>query len=431
MIVNKKFDRLKQWGKEKIGAEKTDDTTDEFKALEVEMQLRADGMERLDKSAKVYIKSISQRTAGEDKEKQLPITYFGNVMVSHGDDFEPDSEFGQCLSSLGRANERIGRIQETYAANATSCWLESVERAIVMQKEYASARKKLEARRLAYDTAMAKVNKSKKEDTTSEEYYRQQKNKYEESMDDVLRRMLDIKEAEADSIADLTSFLEAELMYYDRCRDVLLQLKRDWPAQASINRSGTASPVNAIQRRNTRSRASSLTQRFLGIAEDEPLEPPQRPVINSRVSSGQNSPRRELPGFDLPVRSANRVVPGFEGPAARGRELSPAGMPRLTRVPTDPSHILNARSTLRVTKRENQTGGGDVFSDDQSDVSTEAASSVFDQSRGGSWTQSTVTHDGSGRKGPPPPPPPSRTKKPPPPPPMKRSALSTSEIPKY
>lgn len=187
-------------------------------------------MERLDKSAKVYIKSISQRTAGEDKEKQLPITYFGNVMVSHGDDFEPDSEFGQCLSSLGRANERIGRIQETYAANATSCWLESVERAIVMQKEYASARKKLEARRLAYDTAMAKVNKSKKEDTTSEEYYRQQKNKYEESMDDVLRRMLDIKEAEADSIADLTSFLEAELMYYDRCRDVLLQLKRDWPA---------------------------------------------------------------------------------------------------------------------------------------------------------------------------------------------------------
>jgi len=43
MIVNKKFDRLKQWGKEKIGAEKTDDTTDEFKALEVEMQLRADG----------------------------------------------------------------------------------------------------------------------------------------------------------------------------------------------------------------------------------------------------------------------------------------------------------------------------------------------------------------------------------------------------
>jgi len=389
-------------------------------------------MERLDKSAKAYIKSISQRNAGEDKEKQLPMTYFGTAMAGHGEDFEQDSEFGQCLSSLGRANERIGRIQETYAANATSCWLESVERAIVMQKEYSSARKKLDARRLAYDTAMAKVNKSKKEDTTSEEYYRQQKNKYEESMDDVLRRMLDIKEAEADSIADLTSLLEAELMYYDRCRDVLLQLKRDWPAQTSANRSGTASPVNGIQRRNTRSRASSLTQRFMGIAEDEPLEPPQRPVISSRVSSGPGSPRRELPGFDFQIRSANnRLASGFEGPTARGREVSPAGMPRLTRAPTDPTHILNARSTLRVTKRDNQTGGGDVFSDDQSDVSTEAASSTFDQPRVGSWTQSIITHDGSGRKGPPPPPPPSRAKKPPPPPPMKRSALSTSEIPKY
>ena len=39
-----------------------------------------------------------------------------------------------------------------------------------------------------------------------------------------------IKEAEADSIADLAAFFEAELSYYDRCRDVLLQLKNDWPA---------------------------------------------------------------------------------------------------------------------------------------------------------------------------------------------------------
>ena len=187
-------------------------------------------MDRLNRSAKDYIKSVSRRDAGEGKEKQLPIGYFGTTMTSHGEDFEPDSEFGQCLSSLGRANERIARMQETYSANAASSWLESIERSLVQMKEYQEARKKLENRRLAYDTASMKMQKSKKEDFRAEEELRNQKAKYEESSEDVYRRMLDIKEAEMDSVMDLGSFLEAELVYYDRCRDVLLQLKRDWPA---------------------------------------------------------------------------------------------------------------------------------------------------------------------------------------------------------
>ena len=42
--------------------------------------------------------------------------------------------------------------------------------------------------------------------------------------------MMDIKEAEADSVLDLTEFLEAELNYHERCHEVLMQLKKDWPA---------------------------------------------------------------------------------------------------------------------------------------------------------------------------------------------------------
>lgn len=187
-------------------------------------------MERLQQSTNTYVKSLSKRDQGDGKEKALPVGNFGTTMVSHGDDFEPDSEFGQCLLGLGRANERIARVQETYCANATSSWLESTERSIVQMKEYQAARKKLEARRLAYDTATGKMQKSKKEDYKMEEELRSQKAKYEESSEEVYRRMLDIKEAEMDSVADLTSFLEAELMYYDRCREVLLQLKKDWPA---------------------------------------------------------------------------------------------------------------------------------------------------------------------------------------------------------
>ncbi|KAK5723050.1 hypothetical protein LTR17_014011 [Elasticomyces elasticus] len=425
MIVNKKLDRLKQWGRERMGSDSKTATSDEFKALEMEMQLRHDGMERLNRSAVGYMKAVSSRSAGEEKEKVLPVAYFGSAMVSHGDDFEPDSEFGQCLSSLGRANERIARMQETYAANATSSWLESLDRSLVQMKEYQAARKKLESRRLAYDTASQKMQKSKKEDFRMEEELRSQKAKYEESNEDVYRRMLDIKEAEVDSVGDLSSFLEAELTYYDRCREVLVQLKRDWPAQTASSRSDTGSPVNGLpaNRRISRSRASSLTQRFAGIAEDEPLEPPIRPTISSRLPSGQSSPRRELPGFDLPVRPmvTGRSNSTFEGPTSLGRGESPLGMPRLSRIPTEPTQILAGRSQLRVTKRDGQ---GDVFGDEQSDISE---SPVYEHNRAATWAQQDVQARGKM----PPPPPPSRSKKPPPPPPMKRSALSTSEIPRY
>lgn len=204
------------------------------------------------------------------------------------------------------------------------------------------------------------------------------------------------------------------------------------------NQSGTASPVNnGLYRRPTRSRASSTNDRFGRIDEDEPLEPPPRPTISSRVPSGANSPRKELPGFDLPVRHNTRSTstPGFEGPTQL-RADSPAGMPRLARVPTEPSALLGARSNLRITKsREAQShaGAGDVFGDDQSEYS-ESPSAFDEHHRTPSW--STMAQDGGSQAPPagkkaPPPPPPSRSKKPPPPPPMKRHALSTSEVPQY
>ena len=459
MNVNKKLDRFRQWGKERMGGEVATTNSDDFKALETEMDQRHQGehsihisllqwqfspiligMERMNDSASTYLKSLSKRDAGDAKEKQTSIAFFGSAMVAHGDDFDPESEFGQCLMGLGRANERMARMQETYVANGTSSWLESTERSLIQMKEYSAARKKLDNRRLAYDTASGKMQRSKKEDYRMEEELRSQKAKYEESNEEVHRRMLDIKEAEVDSVADLTSFLEAELAYYDRCRDILLQLKKEWPAAAMISRSNNDSPVNGLGRRNTRSRASSINDRFSRIAEDEGLEPPRRPTISSRSASGHNSPARELPGFDLPVRPpVQRSASGFEGPTSL-RDQSPVAAPRLSRVPTEPTHLIGARNGLRVTKREtngigmNGNYSNGVFADDASDYTQSPTGTEL--SRTTSWSMNG--NDGSNaaamsKRGPPPPPP-SRSTKPkaaPPPLPMKRSALSTSEVPRY
>lgn len=80
-----------------------------------------------------------------------------------------------------------------------------------------------------------------------EEELRAQRAKYEESQDDVQRRMLDIKEAESDSIQDLSTFLDAELAYYDRAREVLMQLKKDWPAYVVLLTSNPRLLLASIQ----------------------------------------------------------------------------------------------------------------------------------------------------------------------------------------
>ena len=63
-----------------------------------------------------------------------------------------------------------------------------------------------------------------------EEELRSQRIKYEESSDDVYRRMGEIQESEAESMANLGAFMDAELEYHDRCKDVLLKLRSQWPA---------------------------------------------------------------------------------------------------------------------------------------------------------------------------------------------------------
>lgn len=84
-----------------------------------------------------YVKWLGRRgEMFEDKDKGLPVGYMGRTMTAHGEDFEPDSEYGSCLLAMGRANERIAMLQEHYLADATATWLDSLERSLAMMKEY-------------------------------------------------------------------------------------------------------------------------------------------------------------------------------------------------------------------------------------------------------------------------------------------------------
>ncbi|KAE8165019.1 hypothetical protein BDV40DRAFT_259237 [Aspergillus tamarii] len=424
MNVNRKFDRFKQWAGERMGGEVKTNLSDDFKAMETEMGVRNEGLDRLHKSMIAYVKAVSKRSEGDDKEKTLPIGHLGTSMVSHGEDYDAHSDYGRCLTKFGRTEERIARLQESYIAEANSSWLESLDRSLAQMKQYQNARRKLDSRRLAFDTSLSKMQKAKKEDFRAEEELRTQKAKYEEANDDVYRRMQDIKEGEVESIADLEAFLEAQLNYHEKCREVLLQLKNEWPSRQSQAQSSSG-------RRPGRARAStahSYQERYEPLHEELTNSADLRPIIRSSRSPSDVGDSREVFAPEpVPQRPFLNRTSTFESPAQLRQEQVYSPSPRPYRAPSE--NFITGRNSVLARMAADPSEETSPRSGTSPDRMYQGRSDSPVSSFGGVTrrSSSTTLNGAAVQKKAPPPPPPSRAKKPPPPPPMKKPMLSAGE----
>ncbi|KAB8275040.1 hypothetical protein BDV30DRAFT_208140 [Aspergillus minisclerotigenes] len=425
MNVNRKFDRFKQWAGERMGGEIKTNLSDDFKAMETEMSVRNEGLDRLHKSMIAYVKAVSKRSEGDDKEKTLPIGHLGTSMVSHGEDYDAHSDYGRCLTKFGRTEERIARLQESYIAEANSSWLESLDRSLAQMKQYQNARRKLDSRRLAFDTSLSKMQKAKKEDFRAEEELRTQKAKYEEANDDVYRRMQDIKEGEVESIADLEAFLEAQLNYHEKCREVLLQLKNDWPSRQSQTQSSSG-------RRPGRARAStahSYQERYEPLHEELSNSADLRPIIRtSRSPSDVGDSREVYVPEPVPQRPFLGRTSTFESPAQLRQEQTYSSSPRPSRAPSE--NFITGRNSVLARMAADPSEEASPRSGTSPDRLYQGRSDSPVSPFGGVTrrSSSTTLNGAAIQKKAPPPPPPSRAKKPPPPPPpMKKPILSAGE----
>lgn len=325
----------------------------------------------------------------------------------------------------------------------TSSWLESLNRNLAMMRDYQNARKKLESRRLAYDSAVAKANRSKREDYRLEEEVRTSKAKFDEASDDVLRRMQDIKEAETDSLRELTAFLDAQLDFHDRCAEELRRARGDLDNIGVAPRSNNGGYGYGSSPPRTRSRKSSYVERVPEEIYEEEYEPePQRPRVASRGSTRRPPPEVPASRPAPPSRTASTVssiapsiAPSYTSSYSHhssrpAPERSFSGAERQNQAVS--SNVANLRSQLRPTGRVNSeqasTPRDDVFADYEDASSDDSggsprwggqARSVSPATSMSSWSRGSGSVGGGYRKAPPPPPP-SRAKKPAPPVPPKR-----------
>ncbi|PWI72104.1 BAR domain containing protein [Purpureocillium lilacinum] len=399
MTFTKKIGRARQWAGEKMGADKTSQS-DEFQMLEAEMASRQHGMESLQKSASIYVKWATRRCdALEDKGRSLPNTLLGRSMTVHANDFEPDSEYGNCLAHVGRANERIADLHSTYIEDFTASWLEHVERGVAMMKEYQAARKKLESRRLAYDASMAKMHKAKRDDFRVEEEMRVCKTKFDDSSEDVLRRMQDIKDTEADNIAALSSLVDAELSYHERAADELRRARQSLANLSPMAASPPRERESFVPR--ARSNTARSWQSANGRADDDAPPMPARLQTRLQVLPAPPPPPQ-------PPRPSMARASTYGPRSVSGSNRAP---PALARNPTD----------MAAYGR-----GEDVFTDDESVGSDGVSPGWGNRSASSTTSYDSLSrvHSGVAKKGPPPPPPVNRATKPPPPPvPARRANL--------
>lgn len=276
------------------------------------------------------------------------------------------------------------------------------------------------------------MQKAKRDDFRLEEELRTAKAKYEEANEDVFRRMQDIQDAEADSIRDLTRFLDSELDYHERCAEVLRQTRANWTADASgspVDSYGGSRRPSARSRSNTAQGPSSL-QRSTSYSYEQAAastptyeEPDELPNTNMRV----------------PIRSQSRISntsAASSGGATRDR--SPAPQPlrptasrsstySLSRTPSAGlsvvpppamNNVASLRGQLRPTARP---AAMDVFRDDDDTESSDTPPGSASPATSYSSSSRTNLSNGAGALGKKaPPPPPNRAKKPPPPVPNRR-----------
>ncbi|KAG6011619.1 hypothetical protein E4U43_008216 [Claviceps pusilla] len=366
-------------------------------------------MENLQKATNIYSKWISRRCdTFEDKSRSPPCAFLGRTMAAHGNDFEPESEFGHYLASIGRANERVSNLHSNFADDVNANWLHHIDRNVALMKEYQNARKKLESRRLAYDASMAKMQKAKRDDFRVEEEMRVCKTKFDDASEDVMRRMQDIQDAEADSVAALAEFLEAQLNYHERAAEELRRVRQSL-AEGGRSESPAVDDLRVSRMRSNTSRSLQESRQAPSERRESPNPETTRPL--RRLASSSAAPPPPLPA---PSQSPRQSLLRASTLGTR-TPLASAGnrVPSLVRTTTD--------------SRTYASGADDVYGDDESTGSGDGSAGWGNRSASSATSYDSSTRIIGGhelKKAPPPPPPVNRAKKPPPPPvPARRAQM--------
>ncbi|KAI9632053.1 uncharacterized protein MKK02DRAFT_21407 [Dioszegia hungarica] len=298
----KQLGKVTQWTQEKkvFSGEKTQ-LSSEFQEFEREVDVKRVGIERLHATSMPFFENITKLKTSADpnagKDKVLLTEALGLVMIDYGGDLK--DAFGDALAKYGRTRCKMAIAQEEFGGRLRENYIAGMERSIDAVNEYKTFRKKLDSRRLALDSAISKLNSSKKEKDQRglELEVEMARERFDEVSEETTGRMEVIQGEQEQQFGELADLLEAELEYFAKCKDLLEELRDSWPsgsaAASSSNRPRAKSNASARSAGRAKSRPSADS------SEDESSTNRARSHSNASASAstGKTGRLSMLPSF--------------------------------------------------------------------------------------------------------------------------------------
>ncbi|KAJ3172357.1 hypothetical protein HK101_011149 [Irineochytrium annulatum] len=204
-----------------------EETSEEFKKLEMETELRRDHTEKIFGACNEHLKAMSRRKDLMAKDARLPTEQLAATMIGFGSVLHEDSDYGRSLISVGEAHERIAALQVEHASMIQNSYVNQLQGVLNDLRDYARLKAKLENRRLDFDAKLNKLHKSKKEDSVLEEGCRVAQSKYEETLSDTTDKMIELNTNEDEQLVALLEFVDSEVEYFQGSLDIVTRLQAD------------------------------------------------------------------------------------------------------------------------------------------------------------------------------------------------------------
>ncbi|KAJ3574032.1 hypothetical protein NP233_g2039 [Leucocoprinus birnbaumii] len=318
--------------------------SDEFKNLETEIEMRKNGLSKIQYASEAYHHSLSKKKQYDgidSNEKLLSLDALGLVMIVHGEEFSESSVFGGSLVKFGRAHCKVATLQEAYAVTFKDTFIASLERFSDGIKEYEHLSKKLESRRSAYENAYFKAeklrqSKKEKERLEAEEELDRSKQRFDETAEDIRAHMEMIRSDDALHLRELTAFLDLEINFAQQYLEVLKDVKADWSSETSSptksnRRNGITKPLSRRSSKNAKSPIDNQSTPESSEDEDSPRtasgrrhsfrgengsgsKPPSRPtsrLSRKRTNSNATATSEKDKEAAMPQHSRRRSVAGW------------------------------------------------------------------------------------------------------------------------
>ncbi|KAJ3150624.1 hypothetical protein HDU89_003032 [Geranomyces variabilis] len=348
--IGKKLGQFRQWTGEKMGNSQKTETSEEFKRLELETEIRREFTEQVHEALSIYLKAMGKRKeAVTDKARKLPLEIMAEAMIHFGTMLHEDSLYGKALVKFGESHEKIANYQIEYIAGVKDSYVSNLEGIVAGMKEYANHKAKLERRRLDFDAKLNKVHKSRKEKPELEEEARVAQAKYEESLTDTTAKMIELNSNEDEQLEDLLRFMDAEAEYHRKSLETITTLQK---ALAEIPRNHTIRRRMPSVVRNSMENVPSRNGSIDSISLQAHQQQQQRPTgVDRKLSYASSSGSMVFPmagpnGSYVPPPAPHRLHS-----ASSMLNPSPASKARHVKVVFD----FDAEGPEELTLRKGET----------------------------------------------------------------------------